>query len=79
VDVILEGPDALVTELTPEDIQVFLNLFGLELGVHRVEPVVLAAEGISVVSVIPETIEVGITMQPTPSPTSTLPVETRTP
>jgi YbbR domain-containing protein len=74
VDVILEGPDALVTELTHEDVQVFVNLFGLELGTHRVEPVVLAPEGISVVSVIPETIEVEIMIQPTPSPTATLPV-----
>lgn len=79
VDVILEGPDTLVTGLTPEDIQVFVNLFGLELGIHRVEPVVLAPEGITVVSVIPETIEVGIAIQPTPSPTSTLPVETPPP
>ncbi len=79
VDVILEGPDTLVTELTPEDVQVFVNLFGLPLGVHRVEPVVLAPEGLSVVSVIPETIEVGISIQPTPSPTSTLPVETPEP
>jgi YbbR domain-containing protein len=79
VDVILEGPDALVTELLSEDIQVFVNLFDLQLGVHRVEPVVLAPEGLSVVSVIPETIEVGIIIQPTPSPTSTLPVETPEP
>lgn len=79
VDVILEGPDVLVTEVTPEDVQVFVNLFGLELGIHRVEPVVLAPEGITVVSVIPETIEVEIIIQPTPSPTSTLPVETPEP
>jgi YbbR domain-containing protein len=79
VDVILEGPDALVAELLPEDIQVFVNLFDLPLGVHRVEPVVLAPEGLSVVSVIPETIEVGISIEPTPSPTSTLPVETPEP
>jgi YbbR domain-containing protein len=79
VDVILEGPDALVAELLPEDIQVFVNLFDLQLGVHRVEPVVLAPEGLSVVSVIPETIEVGISIEPTPSPTSTLPVETPEP
>jgi hypothetical protein len=79
VDVILEGPDVLVTEVTPEDVQVFVNLFGLELGIHRVEPVVLAPEGITVVSVIPETIEVEIIIQPTPSPTSKLPVETPEP
>jgi YbbR domain-containing protein len=71
VDVILEGPDTLLAELTPEDLQVFVNLFNLSLGVHRVEPVVLAPEGITVVSVIPETIEVVIALPPTPSPTLT--------
>lgn len=73
VDVILEGPDTLLAALTPEDIQVSVNLFGLGLGIHRVEPVVLAPEGIKVVSVIPETIEVVISPPATPGPTPTLP------
>lgn len=72
VDVILEGPDALLAELAPDDLQVFVNLFGLGFGTHRVEPVVLAPEGIRVVSVIPETIEVGIQLAPTVTPTSTV-------
>jgi YbbR domain-containing protein len=71
VDVILEGPDTLLAVLTPESIQVFVNLFGLGPGVHRVAPVVLAPQGIRVVSVIPETIEVVIGLPSTPSPTST--------
>lgn len=71
VDLILEGPDAELAELTQEDIQVFVNLFGYPLGVHRVEPVVLAPEGINVVSVIPETIEVVIQLIPMPTPTPT--------
>lgn len=79
VDVILEGPDTLVADLTPDSLQVFVNLLGLDVGVHRVEPVVLAPEGISVVSVIPETIEVAITLEPTPSPTATLTLETPEP
>jgi YbbR domain-containing protein len=80
VDVILEGPDSELADLTTDDLQVFVNLFGLGLGVHRVEPVVLAPEGISVVSVIPETIEVVIELPPTvPPPTSTLTIETPTP
>ncbi|HSR31566.1 MAG TPA: CdaR family protein [Anaerolineae bacterium] len=78
VDVILEGPDTLLAETTSEDLQVFVNLFGLGLGVHRVEPIVLYPDGITVVSVIPETIEVVIALPPTPppppdvSPTSTV-------
>jgi hypothetical protein len=67
----------LLAELKPDNIQVFVNLFGLSLGTHRVEPVVLAPEGIRVVSVIPETIEVVILLTPTstPTPTSTVTVQ----
>jgi YbbR domain-containing protein len=71
VDVILEGPDSLLAELAPGDIQVYVNLFGLGLGTHRVPPVVLAPAGIRVVSVIPETIEVVISLPPTPVPGKT--------
>jgi YbbR domain-containing protein len=71
VDVILEGPDTLLAELSPSEIQVFVNLFNLDLGVHRVPPVVLAPAGIKVVSVIPETIEVVIALPPTPVPSGT--------
>jgi YbbR domain-containing protein len=71
VDVILEGPDTLLVELTPSDIQVFVNLLDLGLGVHRVPPVVLAPAGIKVVTVIPETIEVVITLPPTRGPSAT--------
>jgi YbbR domain-containing protein len=75
VDVILEGPDTLLVDLTPDDIQVFVNLFGLGFGTHRAEPVVLASEGIRVVSVIPETIEVVIQLPPTQTPTSTVTIQ----
>jgi YbbR domain-containing protein len=72
VDVILEGPDALLAQLMPDDLQIILNLFDLSLGVHRVAPDVLAPEGVLVVSVIPETIEVVIEPAPTPTPTLTV-------
>jgi YbbR domain-containing protein len=74
VDVILEGPDRLLSELTSDDIQVIVDVDGLGLGVHRVEPDVLAPEGVSVVSIIPETIEVVIAREPTPTPPLTLTV-----
>jgi YbbR domain-containing protein len=84
VDVILEGPDALLADLTAEDVRVIIDVDGLGLGVHRVEPDVLAPEGVTVVSVIPETIEVVIAREPTPTPslTATLtvtPTVTKTP
>jgi len=72
VAVILEGPDALLTALQPGDLRIRLNVFGLGLGVHRLQPDVLAPEGVSLVTVIPETIEVVISVRPTPAPTLTV-------
>jgi YbbR domain-containing protein len=80
VDVILVGPDTLLSELKPDDIQVFVNLFGLGLGVHRVEPVVLYPEDVELESVIPDVIEVVIRVEATPVPlTSPLPIDTPAP
>jgi YbbR domain-containing protein len=75
VDVILEGPDTLLTELTSDHVEAFVNLFNYGLGDYRVEPVVFAPEGVRVVSVIPETIAVVIGLPPTPTlppPTGTV-------
>lgn len=72
VDVVLEGPAVVVDALTPNDIQVLLNLFGYSLGIYRIEPVVLAPEDVTVVNVIPETIEVAIKETPTPTPAGTI-------
>ena len=80
VDVILVGPDTLLSELESDDIQVFVNLFGLSLGVHRVDPVVLYPEDVELESVIPDLIEVVIRVEATPAPlTSTLPIDEPTP
>lgn len=62
VDVILSGPLPKLQALQPEDIQVVLNLFGLEKGIHKVKPTVITPEGIKVESIVPETIEVEITI-----------------
>jgi hypothetical protein len=80
VDVILVGPDTLLSELTSDDIQVFVNLFDLGLGVHRLEPVVLYPEGVELESVVPDVVEVVIRVEATPTPlTSTLPIDTPAP
>jgi YbbR domain-containing protein len=74
VNVILEGPDAILSALEPAEVQVTLDLFGYDLGVYRVEIMegdVLVPVGVTVVSVIPETIEVVIIPLPTPTPTIT--------
>jgi YbbR domain-containing protein len=67
VDVILEGPDAVLSELTRNDVQIMVNVVGRALGLHRIPPDVLAPEGVTVVSVIPETIEVSISAPVTPT------------
>lgn len=72
VDVILEGPDTKLDEMTPDDVRVVLEVFGYELGAQRVEPTVITPEGISAVSVIPETIEVVLALTPTATPTATI-------
>jgi YbbR domain-containing protein len=79
VDVILEGPNTILSGLKSTDLRIVLNLFGLPLGLHRLVPEVLAPEEVSVVSVIPEKVEVTISIAPTVTPFPTLtPVPTAT-
>lgn len=68
VDVILEGPDSTLSGLKPGDVRAIVDLFNYTLGKHRVAVQVVAPLGVSVVSVIPETIEVVIAVAPTPTP-----------
>ncbi len=76
VDVIVEGPDAVLNELQASDIQILVDLFGYPLGVHRIEPLVLVPGDVAAVSVIPETIEVVIEKPSLPLvPTDTLTLE----
>jgi YbbR domain-containing protein len=75
VEIIVEGPEILLDELVREDIEVVVNLAGYSLGVHRLDPEVVVPENVSVVSIIPETIEVVIEVVLTPTPTTTLPLE----
>ncbi len=72
VDVSLEGPQLLLDGLRPEDIQVLVNVAQYPLGVHRVVPDVLAPEGVTVVNVIPEMVEVVLNLVPPPTPTVTV-------
>jgi YbbR domain-containing protein len=68
VEVILEGPETVVDELTPDDVRIYVNLAAYPLGMHRVDPLVLAPPNVRVVNIIPETIEVRIELMPTPTP-----------
>lgn len=71
VDVILAGPMPQIDALKPGDVQVILDLSGLDVGVHKVNPRVVAPQGIRAESILPETVEVHITSIPTPTSTPT--------
>ena len=71
VDVILSGPLPRLQSLTAQDVKVIADLFGLEPGMHKVKPTIVVPEGLSVESVLPDTVEVeiGIVRSLTPIPT----------
>jgi YbbR domain-containing protein len=70
VDVILSGPLPRLQSLTAREVTVIADLFGLDPGIHKVQPSVVVPEGLRVESVLPDTIEVEIRVgQPvTPTP-----------
>jgi hypothetical protein len=76
----LEGPDAKLAALKPDDILVVLDLRGRSKGSYLITPDVLAPEGIRVLTIDPETIAVLVEPLPTPSPVpSPSPTPTRKP
>ncbi len=85
VDVILSGPVPVLQELESTDIRVKIDLTGFDVGTFQISPVVeILPERVETVSVLPDTVEVIITLAPTPtptpSPTPTLtPITTETP
>jgi YbbR domain-containing protein len=69
VDVFLSGPAPKLDSLKADAVPVILDLTGLGPGVHVVEPIVPAPEGIIVEGLSPETIEVTIGASPTATAT----------
>lgn len=68
--------------LSLEEVRVVVDLFGLEPGVHKVVAQAFAPEGLTVESVLPDTIEVEIRSPVglvTPTPTRRTPTPTPTP
>ncbi|MBI5300843.1 MAG: hypothetical protein HY868_01805 [Chloroflexi bacterium] len=81
VDVILAGPVTTLQSLTPNDIQVALDVAGLAAGTHAVKPRVPTLPNVlRVQSIVPDMIQVVITDPATPTitPTLTLPIVTPT-
>ncbi len=75
IDVILQGPLPVLLSLTAdENVRAVLNLSSLEEGAHTVIPVLILPEGVTVQTVLPESVQVTIIARPTPAPTPTEPV-----
>jgi len=74
VQVVLNGPLPKLESLAPDDVRVILDLFGLPIGTHQIEPEVIVPEEVTSQSVIPATIQVRIAEAPTPTvpPPSTI-------
>ncbi len=72
VDVIVSGPGPLLDLLGVSDVQVFVDVTNLPVGLYSLEPKVeIAPVGVRKESVLPTTIEVTIGPIPTPTPTPT--------
>ncbi|MEN8097871.1 MAG: CdaR family protein [Chloroflexota bacterium] len=72
VNVTLVGPLDLIDIFNPEsDLAMSLSLYGLDVGAHEVEPVVVSRiQGVEVERLLPTTILVEISLVPTPEPGS---------
>ena len=69
VDVIISGPIPVLDALTPQDIKVTVDVTGLDLGTHQLEPKVeVFVENVLEGSILPSTVEVVLSVRPTPTP-----------
>jgi len=75
VDVIVSGPLPVLDVLTSADITIIVNVSDLGVGTYQIKPdVEILNSNVLVESILPETIEVVLSIQgtPTPIPTATL-------
>lgn len=69
VDVIISGPVPVLDALTAQDIKVTVDVTGLDLGTHQLEPKVeVFVEDVLEGSILPSTVEVVLSVRPTPTP-----------
>lgn len=70
VDVIVSGPLPILDVLTTDDITITVNIADLEIGTYQIKPdVEILNSNVLVESILPETVEVVLTIQGTPTPT----------
>lgn len=71
IDVIVSGPVPILDTLRADDVQVILNLLNLDIGTYQLTPDVSVPNGLTVVSVLPASIQVVISEAITPTTTIT--------
>jgi len=72
VDVIISGPLPVLEVLTPQDITVTVDVTGLDIGTHQLIPKLeTLVENVFEESILPGTVEVILSIPPTPTPTVT--------
>jgi YbbR domain-containing protein len=72
VDVIISGPLPVLEVLTPQDITVTVDVTGLDVGTHKLTPKLeTKMENVFEESILPGTVEVILSLPPTPTPTVT--------
>ena len=69
VNVIISGPLPVLDALTAQDIKVTVDVTGLDLGTHQLEPQVeVFVENVLEGSILPSTVEVVLSVRPTATP-----------
>jgi YbbR domain-containing protein len=72
VNVILSGPVPLLSTLGPTDVRVVVDLTGYDVGTYQFTPQVnILPDRVQMVSILPATLQVTITIAPTPTQTGT--------
>ena len=72
IDVIISGPVPVLNTLVPADVRVVVDLSGYDVGTYQLIPVVnILPEQVEKVSMLPATVEITITIAPTPIYTAT--------
>jgi YbbR domain-containing protein len=69
VELILSGPLPVLEALEHGDVRVVVDLFGLGSGTYPIEPGIVVPEAVTAQSILPATLQVEISLAPTPTPT----------
>lgn len=70
IDVTVDGPGSTLSEMTPSDIKIRVDLANLEPGIYSLRPEITVPQGVTWISNTPEEVEVVITQDVDGSPES---------